>query len=359
MKTICIDARLWGISHTGIGRYTQNLIANLPSASGFRVVLVVAPECRDEPSLATYPKMVARFHPYSPLAQLEMLFIFIKIRPDLVHFTHSAITALWPGKYVVTIHDFIKHQSKGVGTTTQTPLMYWINYLGFLFVNWMSLARAKHIFVPSNYWKNYIHKKYNIPPAKVSVTYEAVSDTFKYLQPSAYNPRIPKPFVVHTGSLYPHKNIPVLVSAVEKLGGKVHLALVCARSVFSSRIPHSPYIHFLGRLSDADLKAVYKKALAYVFPSLIEGFGLPGLEAMAAGVPVIAAEASCLLEIYEDAALYFDPHNPTDLAGKIDLILADVQLRQELIARGKSQARKYSWVKMAQQTWQTYQGKLL
>src|SRR3972149_8037101 len=130
-----------------------------------------------------------------------------------------------------------------------------------------------------------------------------------------------KPFLVYTGNLYPHKNVDILVLAVEKL--KISRAMVWARSFFEKRLPASPYAHYLGRLSDPELINLYHNALAFVFPSLIEGFGLPGLEAMSTGLPVIAARASCVPEIYGEAALYFDPYIVTDLVAKIQSILSD------------------------------------
>lgn len=159
--------------------------------------------------------------------------------------------------------------------------------------------------------------------------------------------------IVYTGNLYPHKNIPILIEAVERL--QINLKIICARNVFENRLPKSKYVEFLGRLSDQEMKEVYKKSQAFVFPSLIEGFGLPGLEAMAVGLPVVAAKASCLPEIYEDAVLYFDPYDVNDLVAKIKLILADKKLRQTLIAKGYQQVKKYSWAKMASQTWEIYQ----
>ena len=354
-KTLCIDARLWGIKHTGIGRYTQNLISNLPTDPGISVVLVVAPDVAAEPEITKFKKYIAKYHPYTPLAQLEMLYILRKIKPQLVHFTHSAVTALWPGRYVVTVHDFIKHQSKGVITTTKSPLIYWPKYAGFLFVIWTSLRRAVHILVPSQYWKDFIIRNYHIIPDKITVTYEAADAGFYEPSSPASAPTIPRPYVIHTGSLYPHKNIGVLIQAIQLLKGRVHLALVCARSAFASRFPPSPYVHFLGLLSDPQLKSALKNAGAYVFPSLIEGFGLPGLEAMAVGTPVIAARASCLPEVYQDAALYFDPQDPVDLASKIRQVLSDSKLRQSLITSGRKQVKKYSWAETAKNTWQIYQ----
>ncbi|MDO8487930.1 MAG: glycosyltransferase family 1 protein [bacterium] len=165
-----------------------------------------------------------------------------------------------------------------------------------------------------------------------------------------------KPFLIYTGNLYPHKNVLILIEAAQKL--KLDLAIVCARSVFESRLPKSKYVHFLGRVEDAELVKLYKQASCFVFPSLIEGFGLPGLEAMAVGLPVIAAQASCLPEIYGEAALYFDPYSLEDLVEKINTVMTDNKLCQDLISRGHQQVSKYSWSKMAEATWQIYQNEL-
>ena len=165
-----------------------------------------------------------------------------------------------------------------------------------------------------------------------------------------------KPYLVYTGNLYPHKNVRVLISAVEKL--QIDLKIICARSVFEDRLPKSKYVHFLGRLPDEEIIRIYKEATAFVFPSLIEGFGLPGLEAMAVGLPVIAANASCLPEIYGDAVLYFDPHDVDDLITKIKSVISDKDLVKALITKGQLQVKKYSWATMAQQTWQIYQNVL-
>ena len=161
------------------------------------------------------------------------------------------------------------------------------------------------------------------------------------------------PYVVYTGNLYPHKNVGLLIQAAEKI--KIDVAIVCSRSVFEKRLPVSRHVHYLGRLSDHDLIDLYHRALAFVFPSLIEGFGLPGLEAMSVGLPVIAANASCLPEIYGSAALYFDPYSVDDLIAKIKLLQSDQRLRAELISNGFAQAKKYSWAKMANQTRDIYQ----
>ena len=170
MKKICVDARFWGIRHTGIGRYVENLVANLPRD----VTLIVPPDLKNEPKLVGFKKHYARFHPYSLLSQFEMFWILLRINPDLLHVPHFTIPVLWPGKIVVTIHDLIKHYSRGKETTTRSGLSYWFKYLGYLVVVWLAVNRAIHIIVPANYWKETLVNKYHLNPEKISVTYEGV-----------------------------------------------------------------------------------------------------------------------------------------------------------------------------------------
>lgn len=361
MRTICLDARLYGIAHTGIGRYTENLIRFLPVNSSSHVLLIVSPENEHNSDLDKFEKVVARFHPYAIPAQFEMLWIWLKYRPILLHATHSSIPALWPGKFVVTFHDLIRHQSHGPGSTTQKHFFYWFKYLGYLLVDKIALWRSQAIIVPSHYWEKVLISQYRIPQSKIYVTYEGVDKSIKPGKKSD-SFSIPKPFVVYTGNLYPHKNISVLLSAVKILQNKIHLVLVGSKSVFTQRAQNliqekklTSQVTLLGRLSDIQLSNLYSQASAFVFPSLIEGFGLPGLEAMACGLPVIAANASCLPEIYQNAALYFDPHDPQDLANKIYKVITDSDLCKDLSRRGIDQAKKYSWAKMSQQTWEIYQ----
>jgi glycosyltransferase involved in cell wall biosynthesis len=365
MKTICIDARLYGISHTGIGRYVGNLIKYLPPDPYTKVILIVSNSDQDNPELSKFEKIIARFHPYAIPAQFEMLWIWWKVKPDLLHATHSSIPALWPGRLVVTFHDLIRHQSKGHGTTTRKYFLYWFKYFGYLIVDMIAMWRAAIIIVPAKYWKDILIRDYHLPKSKIKVTYEGVDQAISKSKTSVVDFGDISPYVVYTGNVYPHKNIPVLLQAIKLLNGRMHLVLVGARSVFTGRIGDltakfgiSEYVKLLGKLPDEQLASLYKGALAFVFPSLIEGFGLTGLEAMAVGLPVIAARASCLPEIYEDSAMYFDPHNPQDLADKITQLNNNFGLRSRFVKKGLLQVKKYSWVKMSQETWQIYQNVL-
>ena len=179
---------------------------------------------------------------------------------------------------------------------------------------------------------------------------------------------IKKPFVVYTGSLYPHKNVESLVQAVKCFNDlnhdnkKLTLVIVCARNIFYDRflekvkkLKAQDLVNLVGFVPDEEIGSLYSQAEAFVFPSFWEGFGLPGLEAMGLGLPVLAARASCLPEVYGEAALYFDPHQTTDLVKKIKKIKEDKKLREELIKKGLAQVKKYSWGKTAKETLKVYQ----
>lgn len=352
--TVVLDARFYGIDHTGIGRYVQNLIAHLPE----KITLIVGPKDYHRPELASFPKIISHTHPYSFLSQIEIPIILFRLKPDLVHIPYSSIPVFWPGKFVVTFHDLIKHVSIGSDTTTRNPLFYWFKYFGYRIIDLVALRRATSIIVPTQYWKNIIHLKYALK--NVYVTHEAVGEDFINLKPCPV-PGLKKPFLVHTGNLYPHKNLAVVYQAMSKI--KYRLYLICARSIFALR--HQDQIQkmglqdkviFLGKLTDAQTKYVYSQAEALVFPSKIEGFGLNGLEAMSVGLPVISSKSSCLPEVHGDAALYFAADDPDDFIKQLNLL---PKYRRQLIKLGYAQVKKFSWAKMADQTWDIYQNALL
>ena len=141
-----------------------------------------------------------------------------------------------------------------------------------------------------------------------------------------------------------------------------NLVIVCLRDVFSERLNAEiakrdleSQVALCGYLESKDLKLLFDYAKAYVFPSLSEGFGIPGLNAMAANIPVVCSDIPTLQEIYQDAALYFDPGNSGDIADKIKKILEDQKTRAILVKKGMGQVGKYSWQKMARETLDVYE----
>jgi glycosyltransferase involved in cell wall biosynthesis len=256
---------------------------------------------------------------------------------------------------VVTIHDILWHQIRGAKVTTLSPLKYHLKYQGYKMTVAHAVRRSRAILVPSNYVKQEIVSTYpRINPDKLYVTHEGIS-----LQPSAAPIHPPNPYLVYVGSAYPHKNIDVILQALHRL--KLRFKLVGSRSIFLDRIKLRAKtagvienIDFLGSLPDTELSQLLAHATALVHPSKSEGFGLTGLEAMAVGCPVIAAQATALPEIYGSAALYFDPNNADDLIAKVDMLTFDLNLRANLIKEGFNQVKHYSWDTMVDQTIDVY-----
>ena len=168
---------------------------------------------------------------------------------------------------------------------------------------------------------------------------------------------------MYVGQQSEYKNIARLGDAHQSLLAKhPSLKLVLVGKIDSAAERNQHYfkqrdyknIIFTGFTEDDQLNWLYKNAAAYVFPSRMEGFGLPGIEAMMMGAPVVSSDATCLPEVYEDAALYFNPLDIDDIAAKIDTVLSDSKLRKSLITKGHFQAKKYNWKKTASQTLAVY-----
>ncbi len=175
MKTICIDARFFGVKHTGIGRYVEELIKNLPTSESMQVVLIINESDKNNPILKKFKVHFANRHPYSVASQIEMTRLLYKIHPDLLHVPHFTIPILWFGKTIVTIHDLIKHISVGTSTTTLNPIVYILKLFGYRFIVWLSISRAYKIITPTLYWKKELQNYYQINEKKIVVTYEGVT----------------------------------------------------------------------------------------------------------------------------------------------------------------------------------------
>ncbi len=362
---IGIDARLYGPKHTGIGRYTQNLLHELirlsPEDEFF--IFGVPAELLE---LAQYPNVhIEKLNTkiYSLAEQIINPLIFSRFHLDLLHVPHFNAPIFYPGKVVITVHDLIKHLSTGPQTTTLPSWQYYFKHLAYRIIVNLNLKKAKAVITPAHYWKNYLINQFQVPASKIFVTYEAVSQKLKpVLKPSKQiltKYHLKKPYLIYTGNLYPHKNVPLLINAVNNFNQnhqtKLTLAIIAGRSVFQKKYPQTDFIKPLGFVPDSDFPQLYYHALSLVQPSLIEGFGLTGLEAMQLELPVISSNSTCLPEIYQDAALYFDPYNQKDLEEKLLQIIKEPSLRTQLIAKGKKQVSKFSWQQTAQDTLKAYQ----
>lgn len=227
---------------------------------------------------------------------------------------------------------------------------------------YFSMQRASQIFTISHYSKNDIIKKYHREAKDVVVTYLGIKDTLTNMRDQnqvleKYS--LGKKYILFVGTIQPRKNITRLIEAFSCLSNYPETTLVIVgkpgwmyEKIFAAPEKYgvNGRVKFLTEVSDQELKVLYQKALFFILPSLYEGFGLPVLEAMSFGTPVIISNVSSLPEAGGEAALYVDPANVRDIAEKMETLLKDDQLRKKLIEKGYQHVKKFSWEKTAEET---------
>ncbi len=365
MYTIGIDARLYGLKHAGIGRYIQNLVNQLAKIDNQNHYILFVSNIQDiDPLPHNFTLVSAPIKHYTFKEQIDFPKLIKSFDLDLVHFPHFNTPFKYNGPYVVTIHDLLWHEKIGFNATTLPAIKYLIKYFGYRLVIKNAIKRSQKVITPTKHVAAQIHQKFSIPKSKIKVTYESASQT--YLKPHSKKPipakfNLTPPFVIYTGSLYPHKNVNTLIDSLEFVNQDISLVIVSARNIFLEKTKDyvnskqlSQRVKFLGFVSDKDLANLYQHALALVQPSQSEGFGLTGLEAMAAGLPVIASKHSVMTEVYSKAAIYTDTSKPSLLADSINKLHNNPTNRPKLVKLGKLQAQKYSWKKMAEETLAIY-----
>ena len=363
---IGIDARFVGRQGTGLGKYTEKLIENLQkidSKNKYSIFLKEANWNLLNLTNKNFQKVLADVSWYSLSEQVKMPAIFSSENLDLLHVPHFNVPILYRGKFIVTIHDLIHQQFSQTSATTRNALTFRIKKLGYKKIIDHAVYKSQKIIAPSKFVKGQVIKTYGITPSKIAVTYEAAEE--EYFQNGKPETKSQKPILLYVGNAYPHKNLGKLLDAFEivlKLKIKnLKLILVCPRGVFSSRLEEEietrnlQSVDIKGYMDPEELARLFQKTSAYVFPSLSEGFGIPGLNAMVANLPVLCSNIPTFKEVYGSAALYFDPTNPNDIAEKIKKVLKNLKTRSDLVEKGKKQVKKYSWSKMAKETLTIYE----
>lgn len=371
---IGIDARMYGptVGGGGLGRYVEQLIIGLQKYNTeHRFVLFLKKENFKDCHITNplFEKRLADIHWYSWKEQTLLPIIFAKEHLDLIHFPHWNVPLFCKIPFFVTIHDLILLQEpKSAKITTRSPWNFWIKYLGYKIVLNNTIKRSKKIIAVSNYTKTAIEQFFpQTEKKKISVVYEGLT-FFKKQLSVALPQQIIDPYLLYIGNAYPHKNLEKLLQAFVIFSEKhqsIQLVLAGKDDVFFQRLKQQKKklnitedrIVFIPTPSDALVQTLYQHALIYVFPSKVEGFGLPPLEAMSYGVPVVSSQSSCLPEILEEAALYIDPTNEKDIAQTLDKLLQNSNLQKQLITKGLEQSKKYSWETMAKQLLYLYGGK--
>lgn len=366
---IGIDARL--ISETGVGRYIRNLVREIgrqDKMNEYTVFLKKKEYGSFQLPNPRWKKVLADVVWHSVSEQLVMLWLLLQSRLDLVHIPYFNIPIFYPGRMVATIHDLtILHFDTGRATTLPWPL-YKLRRAGYRIALAVGLWRVRQIIAVSKTTKKEIIDHFHVQPEKIVVTYEGVDNNLKSQISSlkSQSKIIKDPYFLYVGNAYPHKNLETLLAAYRRLifqgthlqGRKgvpyeTKLVLVGKDDFFYGKIKKlvvsmnlEGRVLFFGQADDLELANLYTHAIAFIFPSLMEGFGLPALEALSVGCPLIVSDIPVFHEILGDHAMYFDPKDPGDLATKLMDGIKIIDQRDFL--------RKYSWRKMTEQTLSVY-----
>lgn len=389
-RIIGIDARFYGPIGKGLGRYTQevvdNVIAIFSDTKELNFVIFLSSENFSEFDCdgIKVKKVLIKARWYTLAEQLEIPYRLWQEKIDLMHFPHFNVPILTPIPFIVTIHDLILTKFPTHRATTLRPFFYWLKDKAYRLVISLAVIRAKKIITVSEFTKNDLIEQFKVEPTKILVTYEGVANLTKdkeslfSMPPEQQNIlaqyHISTPFLLYVGNAYPHKNLEGLINIYSKLKTQhadLRLVLVGKEDYFYNRVQdfakshnfwqannvNSPVV-FPGYIPDEDLKIIFETASTYIFPSLYEGFGLPPLEAMAHGCPVVSSNRASMPEILGEAALYFDPENEDQAVTVINELLNNPEQRNKMINLGYAQAKKYSWRDCANLTSQVYQSVL-
>ena len=357
---IGIDCRLAGRKHAGIGRYIENLVTRLPKLSPetqwvyFFSDEAQAAEVLEKTTFPNVKIVLAPIRHYSFAEQTQLPRIFQRENLDLLHVPHFNLPLLYRGKVVMTIHDLLWHEHIGLEVTTLPAWQYHLKHFAYKLVVAFAMMKAKTIFVPAEVIKQTIARYYPGAAKKVVVTKEGVAEEFRRVGAAKEVTKT----LVYVGSLYPHKNVRLVIDALPQLPD-FELHIVGTRTVFQDDVMAyvkkaglGKRVKFLGYVSDEKLAEMYKSAFSLIQPSFSEGFGLTGVEAMAAGAPVLASDIPVFQEIYQDAAIYFDPKSVESFCAAVQKLTETN--RAELIKKAHGIANHYSWDSMSKLTFSSY-----
>jgi glycosyltransferase involved in cell wall biosynthesis len=362
---ISIDARK--LHDFGIGTYVRNLLLHLSRIDrDTEYVLLCSPDDRGVvASLGENFRAVCEpAGAYSIREQISIPFRVRRAQVDLFHAPHYVLPALTPSRTIVTIHDCIH---------LMFP-QYLPNRLGHAYARaslWTAAHKSDRILTVSEASKRDILRFFNVRPEKIVVIPNAIDERFaiepdeEHIVRTRERYQLNDQFVLYAGNIKPHKNLERLIEAFHRVRvrGLDHLKLlIIGDEIFKlqtlRRAVHRHKLHthvrFLGFVPQETLAVLYRLASVFVFPSLYEGFGLPPLEAMASGTPVVTSNVSSLPEVVGDAALLVDPYDPEAIADGMMRALTDDELRADLRRRGFARAQAYSWDRSVRQIHDIY-----
>ncbi|OCL25566.1 hypothetical protein U472_14640 [Orenia metallireducens] len=343
---------------SGIGRYSSNLIEELSKI-----------KIADQLSLfSNYGKRqiddfkIINCHSnvFSVSEQIELPYLNLKNKIDLFHSPHFVFPIFKFNKLVLTIHDL-------------TPLLFPEYFSSFArgymrAMIWLSKFKADKIITVSKNTKEDLIKNFGFKENKIKVIYNGVEESYQpfidqeLLKDTRQKYNTGENCILYVGNIKPHKNIPRLLKALSKVNEDSKLIIVGKRDkaydeIFEviDKYQLNERVIFTGFVPDEDLILLYNAATLFVYPSLYEGFGLPPLEAMACGTPVITSNVSSLPEVVGDAAITINPYNIEELSDSINKVLSSKELQQELSQKGLERSKEFTWRRTAEETLKVYE----
>lgn len=366
---IGFDFRMGGTGNGGIGRYSLALLSALLKIDAENQYFIFFnPDTSNQDEIAflgSHAKVElvpTRIRHYSLLEQIKLPFILNKFNLDLVHFPNFNVPIFYNKPFIVTIHDMVHHKISG------HKKAHFFQFQAYKKIISLAAKNAKAIITVSHHAKEEILYYLNIPESKIKVIYEGATiapQTQEYIQEVKKLFLLSRPYFLFVGTLERKKNIITLAKAFDLFSEKYNLNidLVFVGKVDSHypeikfealNVKNSNRIIFTGLVSEKELMALYQNAYSLVNASLHEGFGLPGVEAMQFGLPLVVSNTPVFNEIYDNAAMYFDPLNISDIAEKMHLIASDNLFYKQMQAKSFSRGQLYQWSITAEKTLEVY-----
>lgn len=366
---IGLDARPY--NWTGIGRYLRNLIDQLLviDQENEYVLFLEKDAAEQVPDSPKVKKVIVDIPHYSWKEQTSMPRVIQKEDCDLVHFPHFNMPITYKDPFIVTIHDLTLSFFPGQKMTS------FLHRTGYQATIKHACKKAKRIIAVSKNTAKDIENLMKVDQSKIDIIYEAVefdkyhnrhSEEGIVEMKSRFN--LKKPYLLYVGVWRSHKNILGMLSAFRKI---LDRGIDCNLVITGKPDPHYPEVKnkikelklenrviFPGFVPDEDLPLMYAGADLFVWPSFYEGFGLPPLEAMASGTPVISSNTSAMPEILGKAAEFFDPYDDEEIALAMERVLRDRGHREQLKEKGLLHVKQFQWKKMAEETLKVYQKEL-
>jgi glycosyltransferase involved in cell wall biosynthesis len=362
---VAIDARK--LHDFGIGTYIRNLLRHLARIDHDTEYVLLCGEADLGVAAQLGPNFRAVLEPspnYSIREQIHVPWVLRRERPDLYHAPHYVLPAAINCNSVVTIHDCIH---------LMFP-QYLPNRMAYAYARaqmWIAAHRSDCILTVSDASKRDILHLFNIPPEKIVVVYNAIDAHFSVTPAPDAVARVRERyqldhrFVLYVGNIKPHKNLVRLIEAFSELrSGELEDVKLLIIGDEISKLPalrHAVHRHklhkhvrFLGYVPDDQLAVLYRLAGVFVVPSLYEGFGLPPLEAMASGKPVVVSNVSSLPEVVGDAAVLVDPHDIDSIVDGLRCVLTNPARADDMRRKGLERSREFSWERSVARTLEVY-----